>query len=583
MRTTAPGVCAAGDGIGVEGSRVAVDEGRLAAIGAALDLGALSLPAARAAAAPVRRRLARARAFGRALEPMHRIGPGIFELLTPETTVCRCEQVSARQLAEAIDHSADINVIKMLTPRRDGDVPGPQLPAPDRRAALGRARHAGRRDRALHRAAARTARAAGRDRPRLRHRSGALSVTVELPTWPALGPLTAPLPARTDVLVIGGGIAGVLVARGLAAAGTDVVLVERGELNREASGGNAGSIHLQIAIHQLTGPDTSDAVERLTEESRQAARAAELWRGMDDASGGRIHYHETGGVMIADDEVQLRLLREKHALEQAAGLETHVLEGAELRAVAPYLSPAVRGVTYCPREGHVDPLAAVPLLAADAVARGAQIRVHAAVTAITATGAAGGGPFRVQTTAGPVEARRIVNAAGAWAGSVAELTGTSLPMVRNALHVNVTEARPPMVAHFVQHIARRLTLKQTSVGTIIIGGGWPAHGALDDRRPTTTWDSAAGNAAVAVDVIPSLAGVRLVRTWSAEIAWMHDVSPLLGDSARVPGLSTIVVASSGYTMTPVFAEMLVSHLTTGAVLPAAYSPDRTPTSPLINA
>jgi NADPH-dependent 2,4-dienoyl-CoA reductase/sulfur reductase-like enzyme len=115
MRTTARGVLAAGDGTGVKGSRVAVDEGRLAALGAALELGAMTPEAADRAAAPVRTRLARARAFARALEPMHAIGPGIFGLTTPDTTVCRCESVSAQVLAEAIDHSRDINVIKMLT------------------------------------------------------------------------------------------------------------------------------------------------------------------------------------------------------------------------------------------------------------------------------------------------------------------------------------------------------------------------------------------------------------------------------------------------------------------------------------
>lgn len=404
-----------------------------------------------------------------------------------------------------------------------------------------------------------------------------------MPTWLPLSSLTRPLPAHTDVLVIGGGIAGVLVARGLAAAGTDVVLVERRELNREASGGNAGSVHLQIAIHQLTGPDCSDAIERLAEESRLATRAAGLWRAMDDESGGRIHYHEIGGIMVAEDDVQFALLEQKHAIEQCAGLETHVLQGAEMRAVAPYLSPAVRGVTYCPREGHVDPLVAVPVLAADAVARGAHLRVHAEVRSITPTGARGGGPFTVTTSAGTIEARRVVNAAGAWAAEVGALAGLALPMVRMPLHVNVTEARQPMIGQFVQHIARRLTLKQSAAGTIIIGGGWPARENIDGHRAVTTWDSAAGNAAVAVDVIPSLAGVRLVRTWSAVTAWMHDVSPLLGEHARVPGLSTIVVGSSGYTMTPVFAEMLIEHLVHGTAPPTAYSPDRTPATYLSDA
>jgi hypothetical protein len=115
QRTSVPGVLAAGDGTGVEGSYVAIDEGRLAAIGAALDLGRITRAQADADAAPVRRRLERKRAFGAALRRMHRIGPGVFELAGPETIVCRCEEVRRATLDDAIASSADVNVVKSLT------------------------------------------------------------------------------------------------------------------------------------------------------------------------------------------------------------------------------------------------------------------------------------------------------------------------------------------------------------------------------------------------------------------------------------------------------------------------------------
>jgi thioredoxin reductase len=115
MRTTAPGVLAAGDGTGVEGAYVAVDEGRLAALGAAIDLGRLDAATAAAMARPVRTRLRRRRALRRALGRMHRVGPGIYELATPETIVCRCEEVTRAQLDEAARASADVNVVKGLT------------------------------------------------------------------------------------------------------------------------------------------------------------------------------------------------------------------------------------------------------------------------------------------------------------------------------------------------------------------------------------------------------------------------------------------------------------------------------------
>jgi glycine/D-amino acid oxidase-like deaminating enzyme len=358
-----------------------------------------------------------------------------------------------------------------------------------------------------------------------------------------------------DVLIIGGGIAGVSLADQLARAGVDVVLLERGELNREASGTNAGSMHLQIAIHQfIGGMDAPGEADRLQEETRLAAEAAELWRRLDDELG--LDFHVTGGLMVAETEEQLQLLRDKQPLEAAAGLETHVLEGAELRAFAPYLSERVIGGTYCPAEGHVNPLIAVERLARRS---GAEIVTNTEVTAIEPG-------FRVHTSAGTYEAERVVNAAGAWATRF-----QPLPMRAMGLHVNVTEPRARLLEPMIQHIGRRLTLKQAYNGTFIIGGGWPSREA--PGRWTTTWESAAGNAAVAIDVVPALRDVRLLRTWSGVIAWTDDVSPLLGES-EVPGLYTIVVGSSGYTLSPLFARMLAEQIVSGTPLPLEYSPER---------
>lgn len=115
MCTSVPGVSAAGDGVGVDGSYVAVHEGTLAGIGAALHLGALSPAAAAEAAARARAALKRKRTFGRALRRMHRIGEGVFELADAGTVVCRCEEVRRRQLDDAIATSPDPNVVKALT------------------------------------------------------------------------------------------------------------------------------------------------------------------------------------------------------------------------------------------------------------------------------------------------------------------------------------------------------------------------------------------------------------------------------------------------------------------------------------
>jgi glycine/D-amino acid oxidase-like deaminating enzyme len=280
--------------------------------------------------------------------------------------------------------------------------------------------------------------------------------------------------------------------------------------------------------------------------------------------------HVTGGLMVAETAEELRLLHDKQQIEARAGLETHVLTGRELREFAPYLAEDLAGATFCPEEGHVNPLLAAPLFALRALEHGARVRVHTPVTAIERLGARG---FLVSTPAGTVRARRIVDAAGAWADEVAGMVGLRLPIRREGLHVNVTEPRPHVLRPLVQHIGRRLTLKQSSNDTFIIGGGWPSRREARPARYSIRWDSAAGNAAVAIRVVPMLAGVRLVRTWSGVMAFTDDLTPVVGEAVSVPGFHTLI-ATTGFTLSPLLAQRLAGAMTGGPPMPAEFSPER---------
>ena len=375
-----------------------------------------------------------------------------------------------------------------------------------------------------------------------------------------------PLPAEADVVVIGGGLAGTASAYYLAGEGLSVVLVERGELNREASGTNAGSFHFQIAIHQLTERDAAGSRERLLSDVRLHLQAARLWLTLEEELDGPLGVHATGGLMVAETPEELQILHDKHLIEQDAGLETHVLEGRELRRFAPFLADDLLGATYCPDEGHANPFLAAPLFALRAADRGAVIR-----TGVCVTGVQPG--FVVRTSAGDVRADSIVNAAGAWAKEIAALSGVALPTRAEALHVNVTEPRARLLQPLVQHIGRRLTLKQADNGTFIIGGGWPGRQEQPPVRHSTLWQSAAGNAAVAVRVVPALADVRLVRMWTGVMAFTADLQPVVGEVSALPGYFTCI-ATTGFTLSPMVARMLAAHVARGEPLPAEYSPDR---------
>jgi D-hydroxyproline dehydrogenase subunit alpha len=114
-RTSVPGVLAAGDVAGVRGALSAASQGRLAGLRAAADLGALPPARAEQLAGPERARLARKERFRAALAPLHAVGPGIYELATPPTVICRCEEVTRAELDAAIASTGDVNVIKSYT------------------------------------------------------------------------------------------------------------------------------------------------------------------------------------------------------------------------------------------------------------------------------------------------------------------------------------------------------------------------------------------------------------------------------------------------------------------------------------
>jgi glycine/D-amino acid oxidase-like deaminating enzyme len=390
----------------------------------------------------------------------------------------------------------------------------------------------------------------------------------EAPVWLSRDRTSADLPAQADVVIVGGGIAGTALAYGLAKAGTEVVLLDRADLNREASGTNAGSFHIQLAIHQLpaTGSAAADT-ERLLTEARLNLEAYELWHTLHEELRADLGVHITGGWMVAETAEQLQVLHDKRLLEAQAGIQTEVVVGDELRERAPYLAPDLAGAAWCAQEGHANPLIAAPLYALRAAEHGAVIRTHAAVTGVDHDPDGGARRFAVHTSAGTLHAHRVVNAAGAWAGELGRMVGLRLPVRREGLHVNVTEPRARVLEPMVQHIGRRLTLKQSSNDTFIIGGGWPTPAAPPPRRYPTAWESAAGNTAVALRVMPLLADVRVVRTWSGVIVFTDDLSPVVGESRRVPGFHACI-ASTGFTLSPLLARQLADRM----VAPAEHAP-----------
>src|SRR5581483_7282432 len=157
-----------------------------------------------------------------------------------------------------------------------------------------------------------------------------------------------------DVVVIGGGVTGCAAAYELARAGVDVALVERYDLNTQASGRNAGGLHGQIQNEPFLelGEEWARGFRPALELMRDAIRR---WQELEAELGVDLEVTVSGGIYVAGTEQQLRDLERKAAVERELGNDVELLGRADL---PDYVSERMLGGLLCPLEGRANPLLA---------------------------------------------------------------------------------------------------------------------------------------------------------------------------------------------------------------------------------
>ena len=357
----------------------------------------------------------------------------------------------------------------------------------------------------------------------------------------------ADLPREAAVVVVGGGVVGVSVAGFLAEEGKEVVLVDAG--TAAGSNANAGSLHVQMQSRFMRlYPDQVPALESAL---HLYPKAVAFWHAMERKLGADFGMKMTGGLMVAESAEQLDFLRYKAGREQALGLDSHILEGAELAAVAPYLSPSIVGAELCADEGKLNPLEANAALRQWAAGAGAALFDDVAVTRIVQQDTG----FTVECGGQSIRVGSVVVAAAAASRELCAALGVPLALEAEPLHVNITEAVDPFIGHLVQHAERPITLKQFASGHVVIGGGWPARFGGPRAHPTVELASIIGNATLAQHIVPAVSELNIIRTW-AGINTTTDGKGVLGPVDGMPGLFVAIPGDAGYTLGPISARLV---------------------------
>jgi L-2-hydroxyglutarate oxidase LhgO len=211
------------------------------------------------------------------------------------------------------------------------------------------------------------------------------------------------LPQRAQVLVVGGGVIGLAIARELLHRGErDLVLLEKeDDVGRHASGRNSGVLHAGIYY---------------APESEKARTCLAGNRAMRDYCAGKgLPVHASGKVVVARSEAELPVLEELYQRAQANGARVELVDEHQLADLEP-AARTVQKALWSKDTAVVDPKAVVASLRDDLVAAGVRV-----VTGCRFLGLAG--PSSARTSLGDVAFGRFVNAAGAHCDTVARAFG----------------------------------------------------------------------------------------------------------------------------------------------------------------
>ena len=359
--------------------------------------------------------------------------------------------------------------------------------------------------------------------------------------------------SSSEVVIIGGGISGVAAAYELARSGVAVTVLERGNLAAMASGRTLAGVR-QSGRHPAEVPLARAAVRR--------------WERLADELDADLEYRQDGNLRLARNEAELPAIRRLVEEQSQLGLELELLaDNRSVRQVAPALSESIVAASFCPTDGHANPLKTVLAFAAAAQRRRAGIRTEVEVTRIET---AGGRVTGVQTDAGPVRADSVVVAAGIHSPELLRPLGIELPITLEHVAAVQSVPLPPLIQQVIGvangDVAGRQQvdghLRFTGTGERWRGGNAWATGEDFLQPPMSHVVTAIERFAA---VIPAIREAPLARIWGGLIDVTADALPVI---ERVPDVEGLVLAAGfsghGFCLGPVTGQIVRDLVISGA-------------------
>lgn len=331
-----------------------------------------------------------------------------------------------------------------------------------------------------------------------------------------------------DVLVVGAGITGATAALALAEAGASVEVVDLYGPAAMASGWTLAGVR-QSGRHPAELP---------------LARAAVAdWPGLEERLGAPTHYRQEGNLRLARTPEEVEVIRRLVADQTAAGLDLAFLPDlAAVREVAPAISDAVLAASFCPTDGHADPIATVSAFLAAAERAGARLSFGEAVTEFAH---AGGRVTHALTPRRRIAVGAVLIAGGIKTNALLAPLGAEIPLRVPIVTVVRTAPLPPTLAPVLGVANADLAVRQEAGGALrLTSGAEPFAGALVEEagRPRARPRTGQVEATIArvAHVLPALRDAEIDAVWGGLLDLTPDALPVID---HVPGFANAVVAA----------------------------------------
>ena len=371
------------------------------------------------------------------------------------------------------------------------------------------------------------------------------------------------LPKTSDVVIIGGGVIGLAIARELKRSGVrDVTLIERAGLGAEASSAAAGMLAPQAEANQ------ADPFFYLACRSRDRypGFAADLL----SETGIDIELETTGTLYLGFTEHDVHELQERYQWQMKAGLPVQMLTADEARELEPNVSPDVQVALKFPFDTQVENRRLVTALSVADQKAGVRLVTDTTVTALNINHGRISG---VVTSKGSIGANNVVIAGGAWV-SILGVPDKALPdigiePVRGQMLC--FDANPPVARHVI-YSPRGYVVPRRD-GRLLAGSTTEFAGF--DCRVTAAGIQSITNATL--EICPMVSRLSLVASWAGLRPRAADGLPVLGPCAEIAGVFYATGHyRNGILLAPLTGEILTSAIMGNARDPTLemFSPDR---------